>query len=1531
MRKIPNKTLKLLVVAGILFSVALLCAGRIFAAGEQVSGPEKEWADKAWQAINEGKYDEALTYANKAIQINSDYARAYNMRGLALFNKDEPGLSKKAIEDYDMAIKLNPASPGYYQNRGNAQRSLGLYDADIEDQNRALKLNPNSANAYENRGAAYFDKKQYDLAIKDYTRSLELRTKEEDKVKSYYDRALAYEAKGLVNEALSDLRKAVGLDPSNRAFKQELAELENAVEEAQTEARSTGSPQYAGGAQPSEAESSSQPATSVTTAAAPSGAGRVLAPFSGYTLANSCKQGQTMNPGTPWRLDAAQNDGPVGAKELGQYQVLLRHTMQGLRLFYGPMSQEEEMTFNAFWAPYFDHPIKASLEYFKQITLLLDELAVTMNNLDGMLSSLGVGLQEVLLVAGDPTSSAGRMASVEYQSVKAQRAKVDDLVKRIEALGNPPNPLAAKCAARKRHHKAMAIEGKEKEENILDALKKTCFFERVVYYQSKTIANGFTIKEGIGKYSEGEWEWEGNAFTFNEQFKNYDSPDNQGAIYRWENSGTISQDGKTIEKFTFKRFTKVRTDEFKDLEAIVFRKPPTIKIDGPTLKREVTLANIPLVSAEIRPDFIEIVYGVKGPSVKQHIVSVYASNTGTIFEPNEEEEALPASNAGVAAHLYSYPPNGAGEILIKFRLPTPPDVRVDYGAGSIRRAYWKVVPEQERVYYESTKASWQEQPQPGGQEQPQKQKEVSEETSPEENDPQLIKEAISQHMALAEQARRDADRWAADAKAEKNDDRRQELERRAAGSFANAQSEKDIAESLRTGTIIHTPTEWDERQHQELVKSVNKELTVFSIENKLLDNIPKVGDMVAGIEGVQLREQMQQRIDDAIKSPDRLQKLAGIYADLQNKVINQGEQQMAAEQAKVQMWDKRIAIAENVQFAAATGIMLGGLWAPAEIGSLAIGYAGAAGFAEDGVKGAAVAVTRSVSSRADVIISAYEGAIKKDPATGEPAGAWGAIEGALWSIGTNKAFEKAGARIQKFKAGAALASQGAGGAGFKPVAKAKGEAGIKEYDFKTPEHRYQAELNAAATPQQKAAVSEKYAIQAEREKMNLEKEGARQKAENDIHRGLDPAKVKENYNKDLNAINEKYKDTTRNKEHEEVLKKLGFNAKEDITLTGSAPKNAASDMDFTPQGKTPHEAYQKGKAYVEAMKKRGHSVDEYGDRWVDNTTDSTVWKPGFGADKPGSSSFDAEVIFGTMPHSDKFGTKGGIEWTSSEAHVTDDPLGAVLANAGKAAGAGLGNPHPKDLHTIGKSAAKAAEAAGIEVDPQLKAQIEALKAHQTPEQAGIVELGADQATKDKQVNTFLAKVEALMGRAYNSAKAKSEQKAKELQPDPADNSDAAYNIRSKLAAYRAGNNAALTTIAQASSGLGKVMAPKIRASDIAPEIYAGDKSILNLGGLSRELFGDRDDAAKAPPLPADPNDPAFAGLSKRCKEAAKRTEDKIKAAKPGSEEQRYLTELKSALEQGEKNPAEAVRNVRGISGQELAVVLAQLGVPANSK
>ena len=121
------------------------------------------------------------------------------------------------------------------------------------------------------------------------------------------------------------------------------------------------------------------------------------------------------------------------------------------------------------------------------------------------------------------------------------------------------------------------------------------------------------------------------------------------------------------------------------------------------------------------------------------------------------------------------------------------------------------------------------------------------------------------------------------------------------------------------------------------------------------------------------------------------------------------------------------------------------------------------------------------------------------------------------------------------------------------------------------------------------------------------------------------------------------------------------------------------------------------------------------------------------------------------------------------------------------------------------------------------------------------------------------------------------------------------------------------------------MIQSVKPADLA---LSGPAVDINVGGLSRALAQDRDSDTQAPPLPAVGNDPAFRDLGRRCKLAAQAAGAKLASAKPGSDEARYLSDLKAALEQGGSNPAEAVRTVRGLSGLELPVVLAELGAPA---
>jgi tetratricopeptide (TPR) repeat protein len=70
----------------------------------------------------------------------------------------------------------------------------------------AKVLNPKMAEYYYNRGTVYYHMDKYDDAITDYDLAIRLRRNYAD---AYYNRALAFDAKGLLQQALGDLRKAL--------------------------------------------------------------------------------------------------------------------------------------------------------------------------------------------------------------------------------------------------------------------------------------------------------------------------------------------------------------------------------------------------------------------------------------------------------------------------------------------------------------------------------------------------------------------------------------------------------------------------------------------------------------------------------------------------------------------------------------------------------------------------------------------------------------------------------------------------------------------------------------------------------------------------------------------------------------------------------------------------------------------------------------------------------------------------------------------------------------------------------------------------------------------------------------------------------------------------------------------------------------------------------------------------------------------------------------------------------------------------
>ena len=156
---------------------------------------------------NTGKYKQAIEQYDKSIELNPNYANAYNNRGTA---KNSLGQHVEAIADYDEVIRLNPDHALAYTNRGVAKDSLGEHKDAITDYNQAIRLKPDYAEAYNNRGNAKDCLGQHVDAINDYNQAIRLNP---DYAEAYNNRGHAKYRLGEHKDAITDYDKAIRLDP----------------------------------------------------------------------------------------------------------------------------------------------------------------------------------------------------------------------------------------------------------------------------------------------------------------------------------------------------------------------------------------------------------------------------------------------------------------------------------------------------------------------------------------------------------------------------------------------------------------------------------------------------------------------------------------------------------------------------------------------------------------------------------------------------------------------------------------------------------------------------------------------------------------------------------------------------------------------------------------------------------------------------------------------------------------------------------------------------------------------------------------------------------------------------------------------------------------------------------------------------------------------------------------------------------------------------------------------------------------------
>jgi tetratricopeptide (TPR) repeat protein len=179
-------------------------ADAVVALGEAIrldSNPAKAYQLRAIAYSKLGDNGRAVADLTIVISLDPGRISAYEFRAISFLRLSQP---EQAAQDLETALELSPQWVSGYTLRGKTYRELGRLKAAIDDFDMAVALDPSAENYYQ-RGLTKEALTKYRPAIDDYTIALEMEPKWE---LAYRARAHAREALGDLNGAAGDLRRA---------------------------------------------------------------------------------------------------------------------------------------------------------------------------------------------------------------------------------------------------------------------------------------------------------------------------------------------------------------------------------------------------------------------------------------------------------------------------------------------------------------------------------------------------------------------------------------------------------------------------------------------------------------------------------------------------------------------------------------------------------------------------------------------------------------------------------------------------------------------------------------------------------------------------------------------------------------------------------------------------------------------------------------------------------------------------------------------------------------------------------------------------------------------------------------------------------------------------------------------------------------------------------------------------------------------------------------------------------------------------
>lgn len=148
-------------------------------------------------------YAKAMDDFSEAVRLDANYLDAYLARAAFCENNKE---LDKALIDYDyITTKISPDEAKYYLKKARLKEQLGLTRQAVADYDKAIALSPSNPLYQLQKGMLEYRNKDLEAARRSFTKALELNV---TYTEAYYQRGLALAELNKIEEASADFRKA---------------------------------------------------------------------------------------------------------------------------------------------------------------------------------------------------------------------------------------------------------------------------------------------------------------------------------------------------------------------------------------------------------------------------------------------------------------------------------------------------------------------------------------------------------------------------------------------------------------------------------------------------------------------------------------------------------------------------------------------------------------------------------------------------------------------------------------------------------------------------------------------------------------------------------------------------------------------------------------------------------------------------------------------------------------------------------------------------------------------------------------------------------------------------------------------------------------------------------------------------------------------------------------------------------------------------------------------------------------------------